>query len=349
MSSRKEYLGFEEKFQQRLQAVRIAVSQGTQMAAIRSGISQRTIRSWKARFEEFGVDGLRDKSRAPKHVANKKDRSGVLTAALIRLNQTEQGLTHLQTLVALMCEDSQDIATLSWIARTRKRLGLTKKKKIKTNEHKLRYEILTPGFLQIDTKEVEKDGEPGETLYQFTAIDECSRVRFLAGSLTKGAAAATKFLEDTVKFFAGLGVTVQRAQTDNGTEFTLPHNEATLASYARGETEDALFTKKCEELGIRHKLIKPRTPQLNGKVERSHRIDNDRFYSRFRFATEYALDHALKNVWLPEYNEQRPHGALKAQTPMQFLKDRLEQIQKQKETDEKIIQLQRLADERIAA
>ena len=349
MSSRKEYLGLEAKFQQRLQVVRIAASQGTQMAAIRSGISERTIRSWKARFESHGIAGLRDKSRAPKFVANKKDRTGVLTTALVRLNQTEPGLTHLQTLVALMGEESKDMATLSWIARTRRRLGLTKKKKIKTNEHKLRYEIPIPGFLQIDTKEVEKDGEPGETLYQFTAIDECSRVRFLAGSLTKGAAAATRFLEDAVKFFANLGVVVQRAQTDNGTEFTLPHNEATLASYARGETDEALFTRKCSELGIRHKLIKPRTPQLNGKVERSHRIDNDRFYSRFKFGREDTLDHALKNVWMPEYNDLRPHGALGGKTPMQFLKERLEKIQKQKIAEEKTIEIKSPTDEKIAA
>ena len=349
MSSRKEYLGFEAKFQQRISVVRIAVSQGTQMASIRSGISVRTIRSWKARFKKFGAEGLRSKSRAPKFVANKKDRSGVLAAALVRLHTTEPGLTHLQTYVALTAEDSKDLVTRSWIARTRKRLGLTKKLKVKTNEHKLRYEIPTPGFLQIDTKEVAKDDEPGETLYQFTAIDECSRVRFLAGSLTKGAAAATKFLEDAVKYFASFGVVVQRAQTDNGTEFTLPHNNATLFSYARGDTDDAQFTKKCDELGIRHKLIKPRTPQLNGKVERSHRIDNDRFYSRFRFSSYNALDHALKNVWMPEYNEQRPHGALNGKTPMQFLKERLEKIQNEKQTDEKIIQIPTTADTKIAA
>ena len=253
----------------------------------------------------------------------------------------------MQTLVILMGEPSPDVVTLTWLSRTRKRLGLTKKKKIKTNLHKLRYEIPIPGFLQIDTKEVEKDGEPGEKLYQFTAIDECSRVRFLGGSLTKGAAAAAKFLEDAVKYFEILGVKVLRAQTDNGTEFTLPHNEATLASYARGETDEALFTKKCEELGgIRHKLIKPRTPQLNGKVERSHRIDNERFYSRYSFANDYTLDHALKSLWMSEYNELRPHGALGWKTPMQFLKDRLEKIQKEKE---KIIQIQRPTDEKIAA
>lgn len=326
MGSRKELLGLGSKFQQRVFVVRIATSQGTQTAAIRSGISERTIRSWKERFEKFGIEGLRDKSRAPNRVANKKDVGGVLVAALVRLDRTEPGLTRLQTLVALASEPSQDLATLSWISRTRKRLGLTRKRKIKTNEHKLRYEIPTPGFLQIDTKEVEKDGEPGEKLYQFTAIDECSRVRFLGGSLTKGAAAAARFLEDAVAFYKNLGVTVVRAQTDNGTEFTLPHNAFTLASYARGDTDEALFTQTCERLGIRHRLIKPRTPQLNGKVERSHRIDGERFYSRFKFAYAKDLDHALKHVWMPEYNEQRPHGAVGGLTPMQFLLNRLESI-----------------------
>jgi hypothetical protein len=143
---------------------------------------------------------------------------------------------------------------------------------MKNNEHKLRYEIPVSGFLQFDTKEVEKDGEPGEKLYQFTAIDEFSRVGFLGGSLTKSAVAAAKFLEDAVKYFEILGIKVLRAQADNGSEFTLPHNEDSLASYARGGTDEAQLTCKCEELAIRHKLIKPQTPQLNGKVERSHRI-----------------------------------------------------------------------------
>lgn len=347
MDSGKELPVFVEKFQQRLQVVRIAMSQGTQAAALRSGLSPRTIRSWKERFKKFGAEGLRDKSRAPKRVANKKDRDGILSRALLDLQKREPGLTRLQILIALMAEPSTDIPTLSWIGRTRKRLGLTKKTKSRVNEHKKRYEIPIPGYLQIDTKEVSKDDEPGEKLYQFTAIDECSRVRFLAGSLTKGAAAAAKFLEDTVRFFEGLGVKVVRAQTDNGTEFTLPHNELTLASYARGDTDEALFTRRCQQLGIIHRLIKPRTPQLNGKVERSHRTDGERFYSRFTFATEHALDHALKTVWMPEYNEKRPHSSLGGKTPLQFLCQRLEELKREK--DNTTIEISKSADEKLAA
>jgi hypothetical protein len=215
---------------------------------------------------------------------------------------------------------------MSWLNRAKKRMGLTRKNKVKKNEHKIRYEIPIPGFLQIDTKIVEKDGQPDEKLIQFTAIDECSRVRYLEGSLTKGAAAATAFLRRAVAYYNSLGITVFRAQTDHGTEFTLPENENTLASYARGETEDALFTRTCEELKIKHRLIKIRTPELNGKVERSHRTDNERFYSRFKFTNDFALNHALQNKWMPEYNEQRPHSSLGGLTPMDFLKARLRAI-----------------------
>jgi transposase InsO family protein len=351
MDLKKQLLGKEQKYQQRIFVVRIAVNQGTQAAALKAGISERTVRSWKARFEEFGLEGLRSLSTRPKFVANKKDQDGVMSRAMVVLQETEPGLTHLQILFILLGENTIDLATLSWIARARKRLGLTKVKKEKTSKHKLRYEIPVPGFLQIDTKDVPASSRaiPENKLYQFTAIDECSRVRFLKGSPDKGSIAATKFLEDAVVFFTALGIKVVSAQTDNGTEYTLPRNDMTMASFARGETEEHIFTKKCTELGIRHKLIAPASPQLNGKVERSHRIDNDRFYSRFKFANEYELDHALKTKWLPEYNERRPHGGLKYQTPMEFLKQRLEKLEAEQNKKEKIIQIQIMTEEKKAA
>jgi transposase InsO family protein len=332
-SQSKEVLSSEQKFQRKLFVVRIALSQGTQAAVLRSGVPERTVRRWKAGFKTAGVDGLRERSRVPKRSPGRKDVNGVLAQALIRLDREEPGLLRIQVLAKLLAEDSMDCPTVTWIARTRKRLGLTRKKNHRPNLHTKRYEIEAPGALQIDTKIVEKDGEPGEKLVQFTAIDECSRIRFLSGSLFKSAASAALFLRDAVGFYRDLGVTVWRAQTDHGTEFTLPENEATLASFARGDTDEALFTRTCQELGIRHRLIAARTPQLNGKVERSHRTDEERFYSRFRFASYLALDHALKNVWMPEYNELRPHSSLGGMTPMDFLKKRLSEIAEKKAKD----------------
>jgi transposase InsO family protein len=342
---KKEVLSPEQKFQQRIFVVRIALDQGTQAASLRSGVPVKTVGTWKANFNAKGLEGLRDKSRAAKRVANKKDLDGSLSRALVVLDHTEPGLTRVQVLGKLLLEPSPDVVALSWIARERKRLGITRKKRQKKNEHTTRYEIPTPGFLQIDTKVIAKDGEPGQKLVQFTAIDECSRVRFLSGELFKSAKNARKFLQDAVRFYSSLGVTVVRAQTDNGTEFTLPANEMTIASYARGETNEALFTLECGRLGIKHRLIKVRTPQLNGKVERSHRTDEERFYSRFTFATDSALDHALKTIWMPEYNELRPHSSLGGLTPMDFLKKRLKEIEDEKKTKEILA----LAEEKKAA
>lgn len=329
MSHKKTVLCGEKKFQKRLEVVRIARSQGPQQALIKTGEKLRTIHSWVKRFNSRGVDGLRDQSRAPKRIGNKKDSDGALSKRLQDLHKNEPGLTRGQILGKLIAEPSVSVPTLSWIDRTRKRLNLTHQRNKRKNEHKLRYEKPIPGFLQIDTKVIPKAGEPGEKLYQFTAIDECTRVRFLASSLTKGAKAAALFLQEAIKFFEELGVKVIQAQTDHGTEFTLPQNDFTLAAHARGETEDSLFTQECKKHGIRHRLIKPRSPQLNGKVERSHRIDEERFYSRFEFANEHDHNHALKTLWMPEYNELRPHGAIGYKTPMEYLRQKVSEMQDQ--------------------
>jgi hypothetical protein len=328
--SKTEVLSPEQKFQQKLFVVRIANAQGTQAAVLRSGTPERTVARWKAAFAACGLEGLREQSKAPRHVANKKDRSGVLSQALQRLAVEEPGLLRVQVLAKLMGEESPDVPSASWISRAKRRLGLTRKRRHRPNLHTKRYEIPEPGYLQVDTKIVEKEGDLGQKLIQFTAIDECTRVRFLSGSLFKSAASACEFIRKTQLFYASIGVKVIRVQTDNGTEFTLPGNEATQASYARGDTDEAQFTQECARLGIKHRLIRARTPQLNGKVERSHRTDEERFYSRFRFATEAALHHALQNVWMPEYNEQRPHTALGGMTPMEFLKKRLEALETEK-------------------
>lgn len=326
MSQVKVYLNSEEKYQKRLIVVRAAMTQGTQAAAVRFGVSERTVRSWKARFRVSGAEGLRDQSRAPKTIRGLKDREGILTKALVELNRAEPGLNRVQVLSKLMFEPSKDLPTISWIARTRKRLGLTKRSQRKKESHKKRYEIPVPGALQIDTKYVENAQTKGDFLYQFTAIDECSRVRYLSGSLTKGAEAARKFLIEAVRFFEGIGVHVWRVQTDHGTEFTLPETERVATSFAKGQTPEHVFTKECESRGIRHRLIRVATPELNGKVERSHRIDNERFYSRFEFRNEHELDNALKTIWMPEYNELRPHGGLKYRTPKDFLNEKLKDL-----------------------
>src|SRR6476646_1294882 len=74
--------------------------------------------------------------------------------------------------------------------------------------------------------------------------------------------------------------------------------------------------------GIRHVYIRPATPRLNGKVERSHRIDDEEFY---RMLAGVVIDDAKLfnnklHEWERFYNFARPHGALGGQTPYERLR-----------------------------
>ena len=113
-------------------------------------------------------------------------------------------------------------------------------------------------------------------LYQYTAIDEYSRYRVLGAYEEQSTFSSADFLSKVVKHFARKGVAVECVQTDNGFEFT------NRFSSSQGDLE-TLFEATARQLGIRHKLIRPYTPRHNGKVERSHREDQKRFYDTHRF------------------------------------------------------------------
>ena len=77
-----------------------------------------------------------------------------------------------------------------------------------------------------------------------------------------------------------------------------------------------------DELDIRHVYIKPRTPRLNGKVERSHRVDNQEFYQlldKRGISDDIRLFNDKLREWENYYNFNRPHGALNGQTPYERL------------------------------
>ena len=105
---------------------------------------------------------------------------------------------------------------------------------------------------------------------------------------------------------------IECVQTDNGMEFTKRFSTS-------GKETLTLFQRALKEHGIRHKLIRPFTPRHNGKVERSHRKDNERFYATHRF---YSLDDANKQlkVYLKEYNNF-PMQPLNWKSPNELLRD----------------------------
>jgi hypothetical protein len=200
-----------------------------------------------------------------------------------------------------------------------KRLGLgalTGKKK-PPRKHERRYpDLETPGEkVQIDVKEVPYHCLKGAVkrdkkhLYQWTAIDESSRTRFIYGF-------EEHTPENTVKFFerlqAAFPFPIRTVQTDNGTEFTYKFIS---------EKERCPFDKLLDTLGIAHKLIPPRTPWHNGKVERSHRNDQRYFYDWEKVGSLEELNEKLAGhlVW----SNSKPMRTLGHKNPNQLLAERL--------------------------
>ena len=132
--------------------------------------------------------------------------------------------------------------------------------------------------IQIDVKVVPRYciADPELKLYQYTAIDEYSRYRILGAYSEQSTYSSADFLRKVVAAFSRRGVKVECIQTDNGFEF------ANRFSHSKRDIP-TLFESTATELGIRHKLIRPYTPMHNGKVERSHREDQKRFYATHRF------------------------------------------------------------------
>lgn len=175
-------------------------------------------------------------------------------------------------------------------------------------------DALYPGQkVQIDVKVVPsvcivgQAHEEGKKFYQYTAIDECTRLRYLAAFEEQSTFSSMRFLQQLVHYFP---FPIHKIQTDNGFEFTKrfgkdPENDLTL------------FEKQLQIYHIQYQKIRPYTPRHNGKVERSHRKDNEYFYAKHQFYSYQDFAHQLK-VWNRVYNAF-PMRPLHWKSPKEFL------------------------------
>ena len=178
--------------------------------------------------------------------------------------------------------------------RIMRKLGMFPQKKQKNPYIPKPYEQMTyPGQrVQVDVKVVPRRciADPELRLFQYTAIDEFTRLRFLAAYTEQSTFSSADFLQKLVKWYARKGIRVECVQTDNGFAFT--------NRFSRSRRDrPTLFENTAQQLGIRHKLIRPYTPRHNGKVERSHREDQKRFYSSHSFFSlpDFASQLAVHN------------------------------------------------------
>ena len=253
--------------------LKYAEKYGVTKAAIKYNVNRQYIYRWKRRYNG-DIQSLANKSHRPHHHPNQHTEAELQKIKNFRRRNPNTGLVVLW----VKLRRSGYTRSITGLYRVLRRQGqmavkLPNPKYIPKPYEKMRF----PGErVQIDVKFVPEacivGDAAGEKFYQYTAIDEFSRWRYLEAFQEHSTYSSAQFLEHLIK---AAPFKILCVQTDNGTEFTkrlLP-----------GDNGPSLFETRLEQAGIRHKLIRPYTPRHNGKVERSHRKDNEYFYASHKF------------------------------------------------------------------
>ena len=267
------------------------------------GISRQTYYSWKAKFEKDGESGLINNKPCPENPKMRVPRE--IEEKIVYLRTTY----HLgpERIYLFICRYHPEMkVSESSVYRALRRHGLNrlprnaKRRTVLTH----RYEKQVPGHhIQVDVKFLTFKTLEGKPIkrFQYTAIDDATRIRALQIYERHNQETAIKFIDHVIARFP---FRIHTVRTDNGHEF------------------QAQFHWHVEDLGIGHVYIKPRTPRLNGKVERSHRTDDLEFYQLLSYTDDIDLNEKLR-VWEDYYNFDRPHGSLNGKAPYEVLKEKL--------------------------
>ena len=250
-----------------------AEKHGVTKAAIKYNVNRQYIYRWKRRYNG-DIQSLADRSHRPHHHPNQHTEEELRKITNFRRRNPNTGLVVLW----VKLRRNGYTRSITGLYRVLRRQGQMTVKLPNPKYIPKPYEQMHfPGErVQIDVKFVPEvcivGDAKGEKFYQYTAIDEFSRWRYLEVFQEHSSYSSAVFLEHLIK---AAPFKIQCVQTDNGAEFT--------KKFVSDKARPHLFEMKLEKLGIRHKLIKPFTPRHNGKVERSHRKDNEYFYASHRF------------------------------------------------------------------
>ena len=296
-----------QKLKYRQSVVKFSFKYGVTKAAIKFEESRRTIYRWRDKYDG-SLESLKDRSRKPHSHPNQHTTEEIILIKKYRSNNKNKGLVVLW----LKLRRAGYTRTIQGLYNAMRRLGIYEKtpSRRKENEPIEWEEITYPGQkVQVDVKYVPRKcmsptlQKERVRYYQYTAIDEYTRLRVMWYTEEHSTYSSSEFVKKVVK---GFPFKVECIQTDNGFEFT---NRLSWNAFMKDKK--TLFEQTLEDYGIKHKLIKPHTPKQNGKVERSHRKDQENFYYDKVF---FSLDD-LKNrakYWINEYINfpMRPLGWL---------------------------------------
>jgi len=270
-------------------------------AAEAVGVSRRTGFKWLRRYRDEGLAGLQDRSSRPHRIPHQTSQRDVGRIKHLRLRR----LAAYQIARLLRMARSTVSAVLV-------RLGFNRLKVLEPREPANRYERSRPGeLLHVDIKKLGRirgighriHGDCGRRArgvgweFVHVCVDDYSRVAYVEVLADERGPTAAGFLDRAVKWFAGLGVRVERVLSDNGGCYK------------------AAFGATCEKLGIRHLKTRPYRPRTNGKAERFIQT----ILREWAYAKPYSSSAWRRRAlapWLRYYNQVRPHGSLDSQPPM---------------------------------
>ena len=246
---------------------------GVKFVCRRYHISKASLMRWNKRFDGTW-DSLLDRSHRP-HTLHPNSHTDIELKWIRDLHKRNPHISLLEMYGKLKTSKGYKRHPLS-LYRVFVRLGFSSKAP-STKKTYVPKPYHTPDKIgikwQMDVKYVPSacyTGQVPQKFYQYTVIDEASRERFIYPYLEQSSFSTVDFLKRAISYF---GYKPRILQTDNGAEFT--H----ITKTDRIHPLDSL----CQKLGIEHKKIRPRTPRHNGKVERSHRNDQERFYNFLKF------------------------------------------------------------------
>ncbi len=290
--------------------VKYALKYGNVAAAIRFRRNRQYVWRWVKRYDGTR-ESLKLRSRRPHMHPTQHTEDERKMIVRMRKRNPHDGLV----IFWVKLRQKGYRRTITGLYRYMRKLGLYRvklanPKKIKHGHYEA---ALYPGRkIQIDVKVVPTaciaSGCEYRRLYQYTALDECTRWRYVAAFPEQSTYSSAQFVEQLIRHFP---FPIECIQTDNGTEFT-----NRLTTYRNKPT---MFERCLIAHGIRHHLIKPHTPRHNGKVERSHRKDNERFYAVRTFYSLQDFEKQLKRYNRIDYN-RFPMQPLRWQSPEEVLK-----------------------------
>ncbi len=295
-----------------LKAWRALMGRGmrSQQAADTLHLARSSLYRWEKQLKEGGPRGLEERSRRPKRV-RRTEWSRELNEAVLRLREQYPAWGK-ETLQVLLAREGRttSVSTVGRILGQLKARGVLReapRRVVSAHRRRLHreyairkprgYAVEAPGdIVQVDTLDVRP--VPGVGFKHFTARDMVSRWDVVEVHKRATAHTATAFLGELQ---ARMPFRVKAIQVDGGSEY------------------QAEFEQACAERGVQLFVLPPRSPKLNGCVERAHRTHQEEFYQLYDGPLDLgSINRALRR-WERTYNTIRPHRSLAKKTPAEYL------------------------------